>query len=1067
MRRLLLLVTAGTLLALGSASNAAAAVPGLGGVGATNLQGVSALLEGSVDPEGLATEYQFEYVDSARFASEGFASAAKTPLSSAGSGTAPVQARATVAGLSPSTAYRVRLVATNESGPASAEGEFTTSAGFGLLPGGEGFSAEAISEGGGVAQQAGLHPYQVNLHVGFRSGGEFEDQPGFEFPDGDVREMTISMPPGFLINGSVLNRCGAADFATARTSPFEASRSGEDCPIASQVGTVEVGTAGDGGEPRRFGVFNLAPPPGVAAQIGFAPYGSPVVLGVAIQERPDGSYVMVLRARNMPQALDLRDLSLSLWGTPWGTSHDGERGDCLKETEPDFPWAKCSVGPPKNFDRKAYLSLPTTCSPNLAFGLRVSSWQQSGEASAEAVNRDGGEPAPVSGCGSLQTDVSATGVLSDRKASSPTGYGFSLTSNTLRVTDPQFLVTPSIQRARISLPNGVTVNPSVGEGLVTCAPAQYAAETPLSAAGAGCPNASRLGDFSVRSPLFEVGELFSGTVYLATPNDPGTPTPGAENPFDSLLAIYLIAKLPERGVQVKLAGKLEPNPASGDLVAIFDSLPQIPYTDLRVTFRTGQRSLLVTPAACGQAISRIEMTPWAQGVPSTTVSDGSVIDAGSEGAPCPSGVPPFNPGSTAGAVNSNVGAYTPYFVHLTRRDPEQEITSYSLVLPKGITGKLAGIPFCPDAAIAAARTRRGAAETASPSCPATSQVGRTVTGYGVGAALTYAPGRIYLGGPYKGAPLSLVTINAATVGPFDLGVIVIRSAFQVDQTTAQLRIDSRASDPIPHILEGVPLHLRDIRIYMDRPEFTHNPSSCEPSALVSSLTGSGARFGDPADDSTATVGSHFQLLNCLTLGFQPKLGIRLRGGAERGDYPQLRVTFASRGPQDSNLKRIEVAMPHSEFLANEHIRQICTRPKFQAETCPAESEYGRAVAYTPLFDEPLRGKVYLRSSPDRALPDLVANLRSGAIRIAVEGRIGSAKGGGIRALFTDLPDAPINRFVMTLYGGERGLLVNSANICTSPPRAIVRALGQNNLGSAFTTTLRGQCGDNAKAKGGR
>jgi hypothetical protein len=454
------------------------------------------------------------------------------------------------------------------------------------------------------------------------------------------------------------------------------------------------------------------------------------------------------------------------------------------------------------------------------------------------------------------------------------------------------------------------------------------------------------------------------------------------------------------------------------------------------------------------------MTSWAAELPTIAQSSETAITSGIGNGPCPSGVPPFAPEVVAGAYNSSVNYYTPYFIHLTRKDTEQEITSYSLVLPKGITGKLAGIPFCPDAAIAAARARSGFAEISDPACPGASQVGRVDSGYGVGVALTYAPGRIYLAGPYHGAPLSLVTINSATVGPFDLGTIVVRSAFQIDPRTAQLRIDSKASDPIPHIVDGIPLHLRDVRIYIDRPEFTHNPSSCEASALVSTLSGSGQSFGNPADDSSATLSEPFQLLNCLTLGFRPKLGIRLRGGSKRGDYPQLRASFAARGRGDANLKRIEVNMPHSEFLAQEHIKEICTRPQFEAERCPKGSVYGRAVASTPLFDEPLRGDVYLRSSANR-LPDLVASLRSGAIRIVLEGAIGGGRKGGIRARFEDLPDAPISRFTMILNGGKKGLLVNSADICAAPPLATVKALGQNGIGASFSTLLRGQC--NAKA----
>jgi hypothetical protein len=913
-------------------------------------------------------------------------------------------------------------------------------ASFGFKPGEQGFHVRAIADGGATATQAGLHPYQLDVGFGFD-----EAVPGI--PDGDPRELSIGLPPGLLLNPNALTVCQAAEFDIPRNSPFESSSSGESCPESSQLGTAEVDAAGKGA-PLRFGLFNLKPPRGVAARIGFAPYGQPIVFDFTIPQGEDGTSAIVLRARSLPPMLDLTGLRLSFWGNPWMPSHDGERGNCLNEAEPGFPWAKCQTAAGGQTGREvAYLSLPARCAPDLPFTATAVSWQGDGPVSAEAFNRDpGGPPLPLTGCGRLHAETTVTGGLNDTKASSPSGYRVTLESNTETLTKTHELLTPAIRQAVISLPDGVTINPSVGAGLIGCAPAQFAAETADSAQGKGCPNGSKIGDFSTRSALFNPGELFSGSIYLATPHD---------NPFDSLLAVYLVAKLPARGFQVKLAARIDPDPVTGNLTATIDKLPQIPYSDLELNFRTGQRAFLITPPACGEARSTATLTPWAEGVDSIVSGYNSAIETGIDAGPCPSGTPPFHPGSVAGAYNPNVGSYTPYFVHLTRRDTEQEITSYSLVLPKGITAKLAGIPFCPDADIAAARTRSGTAEEQSPSCPAASQVGRTSSGYGVGNALTYANGRVYLAGPYHGAPLSLVTINSATLGPFDLGTIVIRSAFQIDPLTAQLRIDSSASDPIPHILDGIPLHLREVRIYIDRPEFTHNPSSCEASQLESTLTGSGATFGDAADDSSASASSFFQLLNCLTLGFHPQLGIRLRGGARRGAYPSMRATFASRGAQDSNLKRIEVTMPHSEFLAQNHLRAICTRPQFQAEKCPKGSAYGTAVAYTPLFDQPLRGEVFLRSS-DNTVPDLVANLRSGSIRIELRGKISSAHG-GIRVFFDEVPDAPISRFTMTLYGGKRGLLRNSANICASPPLATVRALGQNNRGVSFSSRLRGQC----------
>jgi len=903
-----------------------------------------------------------------------------------------------------------------------------------LEPAAAGFDAVAYAADGTAATEAGSHPYSLDLTAGLdQSGGE-----------ADLRSLRIALPPGLLLDPAVTaTLCSAADFGAPRSSPFEASASGESCPERSQVGTAEVGAAG---QTRRFGLFELDPAAGSALRLGAAPFGRPLVFDAEIDAGSEGAH-LVLRAEDVPQALRAASLKLILWGVPWDASHNSERGRCLNEAEPGFAWCKSSVGEPLSSPPAAFLTLPTECRSQLVFSAAVSSWQQPATQSETSVNREaGGAPAPIADCSSLAFGPEPEGFLTVQKASSSSGFVFHLSDEDPGLADPRARVHAQLRSAVVELPEGVTLNPSLGAGLETCSPAQLAAESATAPPGAGCPNGSKIGDFEVRSPFYE--GLLKGGIYLAKPHD---------NPYGTLLALYLIAKSADRDILITVAGKLVPDPGDGTLTATFEDLPQLPYADLKVDFRTGQRAPLVSPPSCGPAKTTIALSPWAAGAQSKTGASLSPISSGIDFGPCPGGsTPPFAPGVVAGGVNANVGSYTPYFVHLIRRDTEQEITSYSLTLPKGVTGKLAGIPFCPDSAIEAARHSSGLAEIAGPSCPAASRVGRTLTGYGVGPALTYADGRIYLAGPYHGAPLSLVTINAATVGPFDLGTIVVRSAFDVDPLTAQLSIDSSASDPIPHIIDGVPLHLRDVRVYMDRPQFTHNPSSCEPSQLESTLSGSGASFEDPADDSTATVSEHFQLLNCLTLGFRPKLGLRLRGSPRRGGYPALRASFVSRGAKDSNLRRIEVDMPHQLFLAQSHIRGVCTRVRFAAGSCPPGSVYGRAVAQTPLLDEPLRGNVYLRSSTHK-LPDLVTDLRSGSIRIVLEGRIGPSKKGGIQAFFDNLPDAPIERFTMLLRGGRHGLLTNSVNVCRRPPAASVKALAQNNIGRVFTSRLRGQC----------
>jgi hypothetical protein len=952
--------------------------------------------------------------------------------------------------LAASAAEAAPASAQGGSGPASAPPPATAAV---LLPGAAGFDAVA-SANGAAATQAGSHPYSLAFAVGLdQSGGE-----------ADLRDLRIDLPPGLLLNPAVTaTLCSAAAFNAPRSSPYESSLSGESCPDRSQVGTLEVAKTGVG--TRRFGLFELTTAAGTAIRLGASPFGTPLVFDAQIRSDSTGTYLS-LAAADVPQGLAAASLSLVLWGTPWDASHNTERGACLNESEPGFPWCKASIGEPLGNPPLAFLTLPTECAGSLAFAAQAGSWQQAGEQSASAVNRDsGGAPAPIDGCSSLSFNPSPEGYLSVKKASSSSGFSFRFSDDDPGLANPRQRIHALARKAVVELPQGVTLNPSLGAGLETCTPAQLANESAFNPPGAGCPNGSKIGDFSVRLPFYE--GLLNGGVYLAKPDQPGG-APGAENPFDTLLAVYLIAKSVDRGVLITVPGKLAPDPTDGTLTATFDNLPQLPYTDLEVDFRSEQRAPLVSPPACGWATTKITLTPWAAGAQAKTANAKSPITSGIDFGPCPDGnTPPFSPGAVTGGVNANVGSYTPYYVHLSRKDTEQEITSYSLVLPKGVTGKLAGIPFCPDSAIEAARQRSGFDETADPSCPAASEIGHTDTGYGVGPALTYAPGHIYLAGPYHGSPLSLVTINAATVGPFDLGTIVIRSAFDVDPRTAQLRIDSGASDPIPHIRDGIVLHLRDIRIYMDRYQFTHNPSSCEPSALESTLSGSGASFEGSADDSTATVAKHFQLLNCLTLGFKPKLGLRLRGGSHRGDFPQLRASFVSRGARDSNLKRIGVTMPHSLFFAQEHIHAVCSRVQFAAERCPEDSVYGQAVADTDLFDTPLRGKVYLRSNPTHTLPDLVADLYSGSVRIVAEGQIGPSGQGGINAFFDNLPDAPIESFTMTLYGGKRGLLVNSTDICNSPPLASVKALGQNNIGAIFSSTLRGQCKHKRGKRGSR
>jgi hypothetical protein len=895
------------------------------------------------------------------------------------------------------------------------------------------FEVTAQGEGGIPATQAGSHPVALEMSVGLAAAGSGP------FPEGDLRHLSLEMPPGLIENPTVLPVCPQADFLTPRDSPWEVSRSGESCPDRSQVGTLAVRSSYGGGEERTFGLFNLQPPPGAPSELGASPYGAPIVFVPRIRQA-EGEYGLTLEAEGVPQLVGITGLTVTTWGVPWNLAHNSQRGDCLNEAEPSFGWAKCSAGRPGKQENvpKAYLTLPTSCEGALTFTAEADSWQ--GGSSVRSA-----EASALGECESLAFEPQPFGQLANPRTTSPSGYAYEIGVDDSGITEPANRSPSAVRKAVVALPDGVTINPSVGAGLGVCSSARYQAETASSPPGAGCPNESKIGDFEVHSPI--VAGPVEGSMFLAQPYD---------NPFGSLLAIYLVAKSIQRGILVKVAGKVEADPSTGSLTATFDRLPQLPYSSLVMHFREGQRSPLATPGSCGPHSTATELSAWRDpGLVRRTVST-VAIEAGVGGGPCPQGTPSFAPRASGGTLNSRAGAFSPFYLRLTRADAEQEITRYSATLPPGLLGRVAGIPFCPDAAIEAASRRSGVEELEDPDCPAASRIGHTTAGYGVGGVLTYAPGNLYLAGPYHGSTFSVVAIDSALVGPFDLGVVIVRSAIQVDPENAQVEIDSAGSDPIPHIIDGIPIHLRDIRVYIDRPETTVNPTSCERSTLTSTLGGSGASFGDRADDTSATASVPFQPFDCGSLGFRPHLSLRLRGGTHRGQYPSLRVEVRPR-PGDANIASAQVALPPSVFLAQEHIGTVCTRAQEAREACPERSIYGWARAVTPLLAAPLEGPVFLRSS-DNLLPDLVASLNGGGLGIHIDlaGRIDSHRG-GLRGTFTGIPDAPVSRFVMTLRGGGRGLLVNAANLCTSPARASARFTGHAGRGVAWHPVVRARC----------
>ena len=470
-------------------------------------------------------------------------------------------------------------------------------------------------------------------------------------------------------------------------------------------------------------------------------------------------------------------------------------------------------------------------------------------------------------------------------------------------------------------------------------------------------------------------------------------------------------------VHVKLSGTATPDPRTGQLRLSFDELPQTPFERFNLHIFGAERGLLATPTQCGTYPVQTEFVPWASELPVQNSTQFFQIETGPAGTPCPPATRSFGPRVNAGITDSTSGQHTSFVFDLTREDGQQELSGAEISMPPGFTASLKGIPYCPEATLAALAqpAYTGLSEQTSPACAA-SRVGRSIASAGAGSRPVSLPGNVYLAGPYKGAPLSLAVVTPAVSGPYDLGNVVVRVAVGVDRLTAQV---SASSDPLPRILEGIPLRLRRVMLMLDRPDFVLNPTNCDPFAIHSAI------YGDQG--ARSDLATHFQVANCGSLDFSPDLDLNLQGSGKRRAHPAIRTTLTAR-PGDANIRRVQVTLPKGELLDQAHIRTVCTRVDFRTRACPPESRIGRAAVTSPLLDAPLEGDVYLRSSSNR-LPDIVVDLH-GQVDFEVSGRVDSVRG-RLRADFESVPDVPITRFSLNLEGGNKGLVINSKDLCAS------------------------------------
>ncbi|HEU4943592.1 MAG TPA: hypothetical protein VFT10_00355, partial [Solirubrobacterales bacterium] len=650
--------------------------------------------------------------------------------------------------------------------------------------------------------------------------------------------------------------------------------------------------------------------------------------------------------------------------------------------------------------------------------------------------------------------------------------------------DEESKATSHVRSARVTLPAGMGLNPSAANGLVACTDAEFGKGTRNPVA---CPPASKIGTVEVDTPPLPDGSL-TGSVYVGNQlsSDPAS---------GDLYRIFVTAESARYDISARLLGKVSANPQTGQLTTTFDEaalgsapisgLPQVPFEAFQLNFNGGPRAPLTSPSTCGPHMTASQMTPWssAPGIAPTGTDEGPSTDppaipaddfalaALPGGGNCPRTLAerPFVPSFGVRTDRPKAGAFSPLTMDVARSDGNQELKGVDVILPPGVTAKLAGVRYCPESAMAAAAANSGAAEAAVSSCPGSSLIGIADVAAGSGSEPLRITGKAFLSGPYKGAPLSLAVVTPATAGPFDLGTVVVRVALLVDRSTAQVHA---VSDPIPHVYGGALLDVRSVAVRIDRPRFALNPTNCSPFAANGILRGGGSNPLDPAAFSSFPVSAPFKVNNCDALDFKPKLFLRLFGATKRAKNPKLRAVYVARA-DDANTAKAVVTLPRSLFLDQSSLSKICTRVQYDANECPKNSRYGFARAFTPLLDDPLQGPVFLRSS-DNELPDLVASLR-GQVDFDLVGRIDAVKG-RIRNSFETVPDVPVSKFILTVRGGKKGLLTNSRNLCPKKGkgkksagkiRAIARITGQNGKKANQRPKLRRSCKGKARGKGKR
>jgi hypothetical protein len=859
------------------------------------------------------------------------------------------------------------------------------------------FAFDMAGSDGLIDTQAGDHPYESTVSLFL----DTEAAAGNEFINGqggriiylpvsndrgvreEVKDLVFELPPGLVGDPQAVGKC----------TPSRVSN--DTCPLSDQIGFAELYIIPKaGGDVNQVGtypfwapIYNVTPEPGEPADFELKANGLPVNIAVTVSHESD--YRVRVTIAGIPREAEFDGAVTTFFGTPL--------------TDRNYENANVGGQP------LAFLQNPVDCSagPQSA-SVYMDSWQNPG-AWLSGGSPDFSDPRwlrttktvypALSGCEMLGFQPSVALTPDTSQADEPTGVTVDLDVPQSPDRFPA-LATPELRDATVTLPAGMSLSPSAGDGLQGCSDEQFAED---STAASGCPNGSVLGTVRVFTPLLEAP--LSGQIFLGEPEcDPCTSVDAADG---KQLRLFLEAY--GSGVRVKKEGRVYANPTTGQLTSAFVDNPQLPFERLELRFKGGQRAGLATPQACGPASTTADLTPWSSPItPDATSVESFDVSRNGEGGPCPSTLP-LAPSFGAGTSDPDAGQFSPFTLSFGREDREQDLTAIQVQMPSGLLGTLNGVPLC------------GEPEANSGACPASSRIGALTVAAGPGPHPFYERGTIYITEAYGGAPFGLSIVVPTVAGPFNLGNVLVRAKINVDPDTAALTI---TSDPLPQIIDGVPLRLRKVNVTIDRAGFILNPTDCEQLHLTATIAG--------AEGAHADVSVPFAVAGCAGLHFAPTFVVSTSAHTSRTDGASLdaRLTFPT-GPQ-SNVSRVKVELPKQLPSRLTTLQKGCPAALFAANpgACPVASLVGVARASTPILPVALRGPAYFVTHGGAKFPELVVVLQGYGVRVDLHGETFINKAGVTSSTFSGVPDVPVSSFELYLPEGPHSALAAVGDLCS-------------------------------------